>query len=88
MSCGRATSRRGGPAMQMANPTPRCMRPTRLPPGACGQPDCPPVHVHDLCCMHVCTAQMRGDISALACRRDITFAAVGRSIVECKRVHR
>jgi U3 small nucleolar RNA-associated protein 21 len=32
--------------------------------------------------------QLRGSIGALACKRDLTFAAVGAAIVECKRVHR
>ena len=31
---------------------------------------------------------MRHNISALACKRDLTFAAVQGSIIECKRVHR
>lgn len=32
--------------------------------------------------------QLEGSIRALACKNDLTFAAVGRDIVECKRVHR
>ena len=32
--------------------------------------------------------QLRGDIRALACKKDFTYAAVGRDIVACKRVHR
>ena len=31
--------------------------------------------------------QLKGRIVALACARDLTFAAVGHGIVECKRVH-
>lgn len=33
-------------------------------------------------------AQLKGNIRALAAKGDLTFAAVGRDIVECKRVHR
>jgi len=32
--------------------------------------------------------QLKHGISALACKGDLTFAATGGSIVECKRVHR
>ncbi|GFR50668.1 hypothetical protein Agub_g12918, partial [Astrephomene gubernaculifera] len=32
--------------------------------------------------------QLPGDIRALACKNDLTFAAIGGDIVECKRVHR
>ncbi|GLC36521.1 hypothetical protein PLESTM_000455900 [Pleodorina starrii] len=32
--------------------------------------------------------QLSGDIRALACTSDLTFAAVGNDLVECKRLHR
>ena len=32
--------------------------------------------------------QLRGDIRALSCKKDFTYAAVGHDIVACKRVHR
>lgn len=32
--------------------------------------------------------QLKYDISALACKGDLTFAAVRGTIVECKRMHR
>ncbi len=41
-----------------------------------------PCHVRPL------NLQLEGSIRALACKGDLTFAAVGRDIVECKRVHR
>ena len=42
-----------------------------------------PPDLHDLS-----TLQLRGDIRALANKKDFTYAAVGRDIVACKRVHR
>ncbi|GAX75096.1 hypothetical protein CEUSTIGMA_g2540.t1 [Chlamydomonas eustigma] len=32
--------------------------------------------------------QLRGDISALACKKDFTYAAVGHDVVACRRMHR
>ena len=32
--------------------------------------------------------QFRNGINALACKRDLTFAATGGTIIECQRVHR
>ena len=32
--------------------------------------------------------RLRGDIRALASKKDFTYAAVGKDIVACKRVHR
>lgn len=54
-----------------------------------------PVHASAARMPHACPrtrtrahAQLGGSIRCLAAKADLTFAGVGRDIVECKRVHR